>query len=157
MSFFKSRSNRSPEPLSADGMIPILAIDLLKFLQTSLGLLVALATLAGCSHSVIPASPSAAIRFSIQLQEGFDGRETIIAVNGRGVYKGRPRTDPRLGLAAAISAGATSTHTVVTLAIPSRRIRWSQRFDLSAGHAVGISVFPSGSMEVHQASKFEYE
>ena len=135
----------------------------MKFPPTSLGLLFALTVVAGCSreqtqHTVIPTPSGATNSFVIHLQEGFyDSREAVIKVEGREVYRGKPKTNPLLGFAAGVSAVATSPHPVVTFTIASKRISWSQQIDLSAGPAVGITVTKSGQVEVRQAPGFGYD
>jgi hypothetical protein len=135
----------------------------LRFSHTSLGIFFALTVGGGCSHEqaprpVIPTPGGATNRFVIHLQEGFhDCGEAVITVDGREVYRGTPETNPVLGFAAGVSAVAASPRPVVTLTIASKRISWSQRIDLSAGAAVGITLTTGGLVEVRQAPAFGYD
>ena len=132
----------------------------MTFPKTSLGVLFALILVAGCSrehiqHSAIPTPSSATNSFVIHLQEGFyDSREAVIAVDGREVYRGTPKTNPLLGFATRVSAVATSPRPVVTFTVTSKGISWSQQIDLSAGSAVGIKDWTGIRSSRRKSSSF---
>lgn len=102
--------------------------------------------------------PAKTNNFVVHLQEGFyPSNEVVIAIDGREIYKGTPKTSPILGLAKMIPATSTSSVPVLTFTIPSRKIRWSKQIDLASGSAVGISVAPNGAVTVRQAKEFGYD
>jgi hypothetical protein len=137
----------------------------MRFSRPILILVLVLTISVGCSpkrdqFSIIqaPSPPGATNALMIHLQEGFDGgREIIIAVDGRQVYKGTPKTDPRLGLAGRVSAAAISDHPIVTLEIPTGGVGWSQKIDLKAGAALGVSVSTNGHVQYWQRDGFGYD
>jgi hypothetical protein len=117
----------------------------LNFPRTGLGALVALALIVGCDRGQQPqpVTPTRAAgnALNIHLQDGFRrGSEVIITIDGREVYRGRPKTVETVGLAAKVPATAATTRPVVALTVPAEGISWSQEIDLSAGHALGISL-----------------
>jgi hypothetical protein len=128
-----------------------------------IALVIALHALQGCRqdqarHSAIPTPSGATNSFVIHLQEGFyRGREVVMTVDGREVFRGTPKTKAVLGFAEGIAVTATSGHPVVAFSIPSRGIHWTQRVDLSAGAALGIVLTKSGAVEVRQAASFEHD
>ena len=135
----------------------------MRFNEFSHGVLLTLATLVGCGREqphryVMPVSPDATNTFVIHLQEGFDGScEALVTVDGREVYRGKPTSNPVVGLADTFSAAAASPRPVVSFTIPSRQITWTQQLDLTAGATVGITVNKTGQVEVRQAAEFGYD
>lgn len=137
----------------------------MRFSLTPLPLLVTLSMILGCSQKqevfhIEQTSPhsGATNSFVIHLQGGFDqSRETIIAVDGREVYRGSPKTSPLLGLAGTVSVVATSGHPVVTLKVPTGGVDWSKTVDLKEGAALGISVSTNGSIQFLQRNGFGYD
>jgi len=111
------------------------------------------------ASSQTPAQASAVPnRFFIHLQEGFNqSLVAIIEVDGKEIYKGTPKTSSVLGLAEQITVKATSRNPVVTFTMPSKLIKWSQKIDLSAGTALGISLQPNGAIKIRQAKSFAYD
>lgn len=110
----------------------------------------------GLAQTLIPTG--ATNSFSIHLQEGFYNRlEVIIQVDGQEVYKGVPSTSPVLGLAKQIPVLTTTEHPTVTFFIPSTRVGWTNRIDLRAGVALGISLETNGLPTVRQAKRFDYD
>jgi hypothetical protein len=130
---------------------------------TRLGRLFALTVILGCGReqarrSVIPTPSGATNGFVIHMQEGFyQSREAVITVDGREVYRGTPKTKAVLGFAEGISVTATSAHPVVTFTMPGKGIAWSQKIDLSAGAALGISVTKDAQVQFRQATGFGYD
>ena len=135
----------------------------MRFRLTILGLVFALSALLGCGreqarHSTIPTPSGATNSFVIHLQEGFyQGREAVITVDGREVYRGTPKTRAVLGFAEGVAVTATSGHPVVTFSMPGTRTSWTQKVDVSAGAALGITLTKSGVVEVRQAAGFGYD
>ena len=135
----------------------------IRFRLTSLGLGFALSALPGCWqeqawHSAIPTPSGATNNFVIHLQEGFyQGRDAVITVDGREVYRGTPKTGAVLGFAGGVAVTATSGQPVVTFSMPGTQASWTQRVDLTKGAALGITVTKSGAVEVRQAARFGYE
>ena len=136
----------------------------MNFPRTNLGALLALVLIVGCDRgqqpqSVTPAVPTAGNSLNIDLQEGFTrGSEVIITIDGREAYRGTPTTKEVLGFAAHVPATAATTRPVVALSVPAEGISWSQAIDLSAGHALGISLTANKQVRLLQrTAAFGYD
>ena len=134
----------------------------MSFPRSIIGTFFALALMVGCSREQGPQSamvtpPGATNGFGIHLQEGFSqDHDVIVTIDGREVYRGKPKTKPLMGFAAAVPAASTSSHPVVTLTIEG--IRWSQEIDLSAGKALGIFLTTNNQVRVRQqTASFGYD
>ncbi len=91
-------------------------MNLIRFRVAGFSLVSALSVVLGCSreqtrHSAISRPSGETNGFVIHLQEGFyQGRETVITVDGREVYRGVPTTKAVLGFAEGVAVTATSAH-----------------------------------------------
>lgn len=94
--------------------------------------------------------------FYIHLQEGFQGDDILIRVDGALVYQDAPETNPLLGLAETLGARAAGKTVDLTVEVPAQNIRHSQSLNLDDGLAVGISLY-QGEVLVIQADAFGYE
>jgi hypothetical protein len=101
-------------------------------------------------------TPATGHDFVIHLQEGFEGDDVLIRVDGALVYQDAPETNPVLGLAKTLSARAADKKIALTVEVPAQHINHTQILNLDDGLAVGISLH-RGEVLVIQANGFGYE
>jgi hypothetical protein len=101
-------------------------------------------------------TPATGHAFNIHLQEGFEGDEVLIRVDGALVYQDAPETNPVLGLAETLGARAAGKEIALTVEVPAQGIDHTQTLNLDDGLAVGISLY-QGEVLVIQADWFGYE
>jgi hypothetical protein len=121
-----------------------------------LGLLFLLGANSGCSRKTNTHQMN---NLEVHLQSSFSGNDEVtVTVDGREIYKGKPKSDPILGAATGVTVSNVSAHPILTFSMPSKSIYWSNQINLSAGKAIGFSWMPinSNGLEVRQATNFIY-
>lgn len=119
-------------------------------------LIIVLAVMAGCSQerpsqSATPTPPAAPHILLIHLQEGFyHSHEVTISVDGREVYRGTPQTNPLVGFAKGVSISASPDHPTITFEIPAAGVKWSEKIDLNADMALGISITADNRVQIRR-------
>jgi hypothetical protein len=102
-------------------------------------------------------APQTAVPFGIDLQEGFDGSQVIVSVDGVVVYEGKATTNPVLGFAEGIRTEAQANATTVRVQIPTRDVDHFEQIDLSRGNGVGISITSDGVRVIQSPGGFGYD
>ena len=96
--------------------------------------------------------------FYIDLQDGYDGsNEVMVAIDDREVYRGKPKTPVLAGCANQIVVRVSSPNPVVSLEMPASKVKWSKKFDLTAGRNIGLSVETNGVVDMQQKRGFAYD
>jgi hypothetical protein len=110
------------------------------------------------TNDTVRAVQSSNFPFFIHLQEGFSGeRQAVITVDGREVYRGKPKTFDQLGLAQVVPVTNSSARPVLIFRIPDRNLTWSNKVDLASGTALGISMTTNGAVQFLQSTNFGYD
>jgi len=97
------------------------------------------------TNALTPRPASSTNTFSVVLLDGFDGKDTVVlAIDGREVYKGKPKSPVLAGCAASLWVTAATPQPVVSLEWPATHTKWSSKFDLSAGLFISLSIETNG-------------
>ena len=133
-------------------------LDKERILKSILTMGLGMVLCTGCTQQRPSQKPSVADgkAFFVHLQEGFSGDAVRILIDGELIFKGRPTTDPRLGIAEKFSGSAPSTNINLTIEIPGRNIKSAHNIDLTKAKGLGISV-QNGKVSIIQADAFGYD
>src|SRR4051812_42333166 len=112
-------------------------------------LLVSLAILAW-PLTVLSQGAEKANSFRLNLQGGFRGDPVRIYLDGKKVFEGTPKTDPRLSLGGQFDATANAERPMLRVELPTRNVDSTSQLDPAAGRNVGISL-GSGKIGIRQS------